>query len=108
MQEGQITVLYVINPSYRCVKFYSSCCERRITFNNNDNNLQIVIYFFQIKSPNTSCILDSIFWQMEEKAGTKYAEVPQNEEHTAKDKDQPEGGAVRLQAKMSLINGKNF
>ncbi|XP_046640063.1 Y+L amino acid transporter 2-like isoform X1 [Daphnia pulicaria] len=42
---------------------------------------------------------------MEEKAGTKYAEVPQNEEHAAKDKDQPEGGAVRLQAKMSLING---
>nr|CAH0110567.1 unnamed protein product [Daphnia galeata] len=42
---------------------------------------------------------------MEEKAETKYAEVPQHEEHASKDKDQPEGGAVRLQAKMSLING---
>ena len=42
---------------------------------------------------------------MAEKEETKYSEVPQNEEHAAKDKDQPEGGAVRLQAKMSLING---
>lgn len=39
---------------------------------------------------------------------TKYAEVPQNEEHTAKDKGPPEGGAVRLQAKMSLMNGTSL
>ena len=45
---------------------------------------------------------------MEEKAETKYAEVPQHEEHASKDKDQPEGGAIRLQAKMSLINGKSL
>lgn len=44
--------------------------------------------------------------QMTDKEETKYAEVPQNEEQPPKDKDQTEGGAVRLQAKMGLINGK--
>lgn len=35
---------------------------------------------------------------------TKYAQVPQNEEEATKDaKEQPEGGAVRLQAKMNLV-----
>lgn len=45
-------------------------------------------------------ISEPFFSLMEEKAETKYAEVPQHEEHASKDKDQPEGGAVRLQAKM--------
>lgn len=43
---------------------------------------------------------------MAEREKTKYAEVPQKEESSSKDKGQSEGGAVRLQAKMSLINGK--
>lgn len=45
---------------------------------------------------------------MGEKIEPKYDEVPQNEENAAKDKEQTEGGgAVRLQAKMSLLNGIN-
>lgn len=45
---------------------------------------------------------------MGEKIEPKYDEVPQNEENAAKDKEQTEeGGAVRLQAKMSLLNGNS-
>lgn len=39
--------------------------------------------------------------ETDEKA--KYAQVPQSEEHAAKEKEQPEEGAVRLQAKMGLV-----
>ncbi|XP_057374882.1 Y+L amino acid transporter 2-like isoform X1 [Daphnia carinata] len=42
---------------------------------------------------------------MGEKIEPKYDEVPQNEENAGKDKEETEGGAVRLQAKMSLLNG---
>lgn len=33
----------------------------------------------------------------------KYVEVPQSEEQAAKEKEQLDGGAVRLQAKMGLV-----
>ena len=51
-----------------------------------------IIFFF---------LISNIMAETDEKA--KYAQVPQSEEHAAKEKEQPEEGAVRLQAKMGLV-----
>lgn len=92
-----------------CCTFQPITQRRNITFKAIYISISnTVIVYLTIHSNTHPGILKIVFAkQMEEKVEPKYAEVPQDEQTTAKGKEPTEDGPIRLQAKMSLLNGNN-